>query len=470
MVGKAHVFAISSILTVPKCRAEYIESSKIASFREACAKATMQNFDDALRPFFATWTTSLLGSDLEKLKSLSAEPRIRTLIETLIIQDDCDTLDPFSVPNLPSPDSTHRIWPRDNAGIVISSEIGVAELIRMLRERLLCPSTIIIRNYRIDPINMLLCEEYARFRSLVRDIPRSEAEPEPLTVLARDLIKDANLDVQSLAFQNIDPGYGEHSVLNTSEIRERYPDGISLASPLIKEAVLELNKSYRGRETRFSRLRSVDLQLGQEAQVYWLQHMFYRAEELETLNLSLRNSQDLQLEAGTVIPKLKEFSLRNSRISASDLLAMIAFSNESLTHITFQQVVLNHESTWREVLTFIANEYRALTSFTLAIIRETNDGGPAVDFREVKDEDFPEECRAGLNLTPKGPAGTKRVTRLSYSGTNAGKVLKIIAGIGYVPDSYESGRDQREQSAEGGACDKQPAGLFVTCELASKVL
>ena len=391
-----------------------------------------------------------MGSDLEKLKSLATEPRIRTLIETLVIQDECNTLDPFSVPKLPSPDSMYRIWPRDNAGIVISSEIGVAELSCMLRERLLCPSTIIIRNYRVDPINMLLCEEYARFRSLVRDILRSEAEPEPLAVLARDVVEGANLDVRSLVFHNVDPGYGEHSVLNTTEIRERYPDGVSLASPLIREAALELNKSYRGGETRSSRLRSADLQLGQEAQVYWLQQIFYKATELKTLKLSLRNSQDQQLEAGMIVPELAEFSLHNSRISASDLLAMIASSKESLTHITFQQVVLNQGSTWREILTLIANEYRALTSFTLAIIRETNDGGPAVDFREVKDEDIPEECRAGLSLTPKGPAGNKRVTRLSYSGADAGKVLKIIAAIGYAPESYESARGQRGQSAEGG--------------------
>jgi hypothetical protein len=320
----------------------------------------------------------------------------------------------------------------------------------MLRERLLCPSTIIIRNYRIDPINMLLCEEYARFRTLVRETPQSAAEPEPLAVLARDVIEGADLDVQSLAFQYVDPGYGEHSVLNTAEIRERYAEGVSVASPLIREVVIELGKLYQGRETRFSRLRSADLQLGQEAQSYWLQQIFYKAKELKMLKLSLRNSQDQQLEAEMVVPELAGFSLHNSRISANDLLAMIASSKASLMHITLHQVVLNQGSTWHEVLAFVANEYRAITSFTLVIIRETDDGGQAVDFREVKDEDIPEEYRAGLNLTPKGPAGNKRVTRLAYSGAGAGKVLEVIAAIGYVPESYESRRGQYGQSAEGG--------------------
>ena len=99
-------------------------------------------------------------------------------------------------------------------------------------------------------------------------------------------------------------------------------------------------------------------------------------------------------------------------------------------------------------MTFIANEYRALTSFTIAIIRETDGGGPAVDFREVKDENIPEQCRAGLKITPKGAAGNKRVTRLAYDGADAGKVLETVAAIGYVPESYESGRGQREQRSE----------------------
>lgn len=392
-----------------------------------------------------------MDSDLDKLKSLCTEPLIRALIEVLVIQDECNTLDPFAVPDLPSSDSTFHIWPRDNAGMVITSEIGVAELGRMLRERLFCPSTIIIREYRIEPINMLLCEEFARFRPLIRTIPQAVAEPVPLAALARDAIEGANLDVLSLVFRHCDPGYGENSVLSSAAIRERFPNGISVGSPLVREAVIEADTAYLGGVTRFSRLRSACVQLGQEAQFYWLQQIFYKATELRALKLSLEDSQDQQLEAEMVVPNLTEFSLGSSRISANVLLAMIASSKESLAHITFLQVVLDHGSTWREVLTSIAKEYHALTSFTLAIIREANGGGPAVDFRDFKDEDIPEQCRAGLTLTPKGPVGNKRVTRLAYSGIDAGKVLEIIAAMGSVPDSYELGRGQREPSADKAA-------------------
>jgi hypothetical protein len=388
-----------------------------------------------------------MDSDLEKLESASRDPRICTLIDTLIIQDECNTLDPFAVPDLPSRDSTYRIWPRKGSGVVIASEIGVAELSRMLRERLLRPSTIIIRDYRIDPINMLLCEEFARFRHLIREIPKAAAEPVPIAVLARDVIESANLDVHSLAFRYADPGYGEQSVLSSADFRKRFPEGISVASPVIREAVLEIDKAYQGGETQFSKLRAAEMQLGQEAQLYWLQQIFYKAPELKTLKLSLRNSQDHQLEAGMVVPRLTEFSLGSSRISANDLLAMTASSKKTLTHINLQQVVLNHGSTWREVLTYIAKEYRVLTSFALFILRETDDGGLAVDFREVRDEDIPERCRSGLKLTPKGPDGNKRVTRLAYSGIDAGEVLEIIAAMGYVPESYDLGRGQSDKSA-----------------------
>lgn len=166
--------------------------------------------------------------------------------------------------------------------------------------------------------------------------------------------------------------------------------------------------------------------------MYWLQRIFDKASEFKTLESALRNSEEQQLKARMVVPKLAKLSLRNSRISAGDVLAMIGSSRESHTHITFQQVVLNHGS---------------LTSFTIAVVRETNGGGPAVDFREVRDEDIPEDCRAGVKLTPKGPSGNQRMTRLAYSGADAGKVLEVIATAGYVPESYESGRGQAGKSA-----------------------
>ena len=440
MVGDDVVFTINSILTTPIRRARYIESSQVASFSEACAKASMQNIDDVLRPFFATWTTSLLGSDLERLELMSDDSRIRALIETLVIQDECNALDPFAVPELPTPGSTYRIWPRDNAGIVIANEVGITELRRILSAKLLCPRTIIIRDYQIEPINMLLCEELADFRHLVREVPPTAAEPVPLAVLVRDVVDGARVDVESIVFRYVDPGYGFDSVLNSTLFRERYPDSSSVAGPKVKESVIKVNPAYEGGSTRFSMLRSANIQLGNEAEMYWLQHIFYISPELKTLELSLRNSADQHLEAGEVVPKLTNFSLHCTKISASDLLAMIAASKGSLTHITFQQVVLNNGSIWREVLTSIAKEYSVLASFDLRILRETNDGDPAVDFRDVRDEDIPEECRAGLELIRKGPAGNKRVTRLSYNGIDAGKVLGIIARLGYVPESLESGK------------------------------
>jgi hypothetical protein len=382
-----------------------------------------------------------MDSDLEKLRSITAEPQIRSLVETLVVQDESNTLDPFAVPDLPSPDSTYRIWPRHDSGIVIASEIGTSDLRHMFREKLLCPRTIIVRSYQINPVNMFLCEEYADFRHLVRKTPQNTAEPRPLAVLVRDIVDGANLDIVSLAFENVDYGHGFNSVLGSTQYKEKYPDRRSaVSSPGVREAIIQVDPTYSAGLTRVSMLRSVDMQLGREAEMYWLQKIFYEAPELKTLKLSLKSLHNRQLEAEKVVPELTEFFLNWTRISGDDLLAMIASSKESLKHITLLQVVLDRGSTWLEVLTGIAKGWRALQSFTLRILRESNNGDPAVDFREVKDDHIPEQCRAGLDLTPIGREGNKRVTRLSYSGVDAGRVLEIIAASGYVPESLESGK------------------------------
>jgi hypothetical protein len=418
--------------------------------------ATIQTIDDALRPFFATWTTSLMDPGLEKLRSISAEPQIRAYVETLVVQDESNTLDPFAVPELPEPGSTYRIWPRDDAGVVVASEIGITELKQILRTKLLCPRTIIIRDYRIDHTNMLLCEEYADFRNLVRKIPQYAAEPQPLAVLVRDVVDGANLNIESIVFQNVDTGHGIHSVLNSTRYREKYPGCGSVGSPQAREAIILVDPAYQGESTQVSMLRSANIKLGRGVKSYWLEQIFYGATQLKTLKLTLRTSEDQQLDAEKVVPSLEDFSLCHTWISGDDLLAMIVSSKGSLAHVTLLQVVLNHGSTWREVLTTIAKECRALESFKLCILRETDDGAPAVDFREVNDDNMPEQYRAGLNLDARGPVGNKRSTRLSYSGVDAEKVLAIIAAIGYVPESFESGkRPVREISAQAGVLETE---------------
>jgi hypothetical protein len=396
----------------------------------------MQNVNDALRPFFSTWQTSLMGSDLEKLKSLSTNRRLCSLIETLVIRDECNAVDPFTVPELPSMESTYNIWPRDHKGIVIANKIGIADLSQMLRERMLCPKTIEVVDYQIEPSTFLLEPEMARIRRLIGDSTPAAAEPVPLAALVRDIIDGANLDVESVSSEHVDSGWGENSALNSALFKERYPHGMSIGGPVVRRAEVKVSTAYQGEEKRFSMLHDADLQLGCEATSYWVEQIFYKATGLKELKLLIKDPKDLNLDAKMVVPAMTSFSLSGTSVSVNDLRAMLASSKKSLKHMNLSGNVLKQGSTWREILSFIAQEYQALESFRLGVLREVGSGGPAVDFRKAKTDPALDQYAGGLQLREVGRAGNKRVTRLAYTGVDAGKVLEIVSAHGYKPESY----------------------------------
>jgi hypothetical protein len=377
-----------------------------------------------------------MGSDLEKLKSLSTNRRLCSLIETLVIRDECNAVDPFTVPELPSMESTYNIWPRDHRGIVIANKIGIADLSQMLRERMLCPKTIEVVDYQIEPSTFLLEPEMARIRRLIGDSTPAAAEPVPLAALVRDIIDGANLDVESVSSEHVDSGWGENSALNSALFKERYPHGMSIGGPVVRRAEVKVSTAYQGEEKRFSMLHDADLQLGCEATSYWVEQIFYKATGLKELKLLIKDPKDLNLDAKMVVPAMTSFSLSGTSVSVNDLRAMLASSKKSLKHMNLSGNVLKQGSTWREILSFIAQEYQALESFRLGVLREVGSGGPAVDFRKAKTDPALDQYAGGLQLREVGRAGNKRVTRLAYTGVDAGKVLEIVSAHGYKPESY----------------------------------
>jgi hypothetical protein len=127
-----------------------------------------------------------------------------------------------------------------------------------------------------------------------------------------------------------------------------------------------------------------------------------------------------------VIPRLREFGLSHTTVSVDDLLAMITSSKESLTHIHLRQVLLTGNSTWRNVLSLIAKEYRKLTSVNLAFLSETGIESQNVDFSDAKAH-IPDEYCPDLNLVGKGKIPYNRVVSLSYNGPSGGMILDILA-------------------------------------------
>lgn len=367
-----------------------------------------------------------MRSDLQKLRAISMDDFLCTLLETIIIEDDCKKLDPWTFSEFPPTNASYDIWPRNDMGTVITSEIAIVGLTTILRERKLCPKTIRIRDYRIAQVNLHLSPEMTHVRDLVKDSVQGTSDPGSVAAVARNLVDGAHLAMKSLIIRSASMPLPRSSVIHSS----RFKDGLEtavLGEPKISEAVIELSPEYQGRETDFSMLRSAELLLGLEATSYWLEHLFYKATTLSVLALSIKSPWGPCLNAKNVVPRLTDFSLSHTTISAAEILAMIISSKESLKDIRFRQVTLHDGSTWHELLSFIASEQRALSSFSLAVLRENAKGHMAIDFKDMRNDSVIEEYLPGLSLIEKGSSHNRRITTLSYDGPNAGSVLGIIS-------------------------------------------
>ncbi|KAL2025290.1 hypothetical protein VTO58DRAFT_103515 [Aureobasidium pullulans] len=136
--------------------AAYLGASESLSFRKESEFADSQAFSLIRERYFFTWTTSLMGADLDRLEKLSRDTDLRSLVKTIVIQDDCEKNDPW---NNVYPFQSDVIWPADEDGNIMSEQIGVQNLRAMLLDGRLCPEIIKIRDYRISLTNLYYCPE-----------------------------------------------------------------------------------------------------------------------------------------------------------------------------------------------------------------------------------------------------------------------------------------------------------------------
>jgi hypothetical protein len=251
----------------------------------------MQTIDDVLRPFFATWTTSLIGSDLAQLKSLSMDDRLRRLVNTLVIEDDCTKLDPWTIGDVPKIDSSHHAWPRNKTGIVVEGEVdvGISDLVYILRGKLLRLTTIRIRDYRIADDNFRLCPEMAHVRELVHVTSGNTSTAVSLSGLAKSVVDGSSLGVTCLNFRGVDLPHPDLPILkgDTSRFCKNGENGV-LRGPKVEEAMINAFEKYEGQETSFSMLRSANTLVEHDTAPYWLEQIFYKAITLETLSLTVK--------------------------------------------------------------------------------------------------------------------------------------------------------------------------------------
>jgi hypothetical protein len=382
-----------------------------------------------------------MGSDLEDLQSIAEDPHLSKLLETMIIHDDCENLDPWATRLLPTIGHPYMIWPRDETGRLISSGTGIASLAQMLRTRQLRPNMIKIRDYCINNSNLPSDTEHPEIiyaRDLVRAREPHLTTPCSVLTMATDLARDANVSIISFATEHVDWPMGElpseldtpytlHSRLYHGRmIAHSYVN--SLASPSVTEATMVLSTEYEGPETDFSSLDSVDLRLDQKDETdYWLEQIFYKAPALRTLKLSFSSSDIPSLTASMVVPRLANLELSRLSTSAEQILAMLARSRETLTQLSLRSISLDQGSTWNELLALIAKEFTSLTSFNMSFLSQPGLG--KIDFHKAPDH-IPQEVKVGLRFREK--AAEKRVTSIAYDGPNAAEVLGVLSRLGYL--------------------------------------
>lgn len=160
-----------------------------------------------------------MGPDLENLQSIAEDEHLAGLVETIIIHDDCENVDPYATRRLPLIGHPYEIWPRDESGRVMTRRIGIESLAQMLRTRQLRPKTIKIRDYHIHQHNLCYHQSDPELLYagdlILWQAPTWMGLSSP-AVIATDLIRDANVSITSFAVEYVEWLLGEvPSELNT---------------------------------------------------------------------------------------------------------------------------------------------------------------------------------------------------------------------------------------------------------------
>jgi hypothetical protein len=350
-----------------------------SAFVEACTEA---GADDSLQPilsrYFSTWKTNLMADDLSRLQMLATYVQIQDYVKVIWLEDDYnfeeETQSEFSV-----------IWPRHKDGHVVAEALGVGLLKDMLVAKQLRPDRLEVRDMR---------SSYAPL------------DPEIAASLMHNILDSTDLAITALFL---------------------YKDWT--AKTLI---VAELLAEYQGQGKGFSTLRKADLWLNQNLYSYWAYQILFHAPALKELSLSFkkpRDNRDTLYTSPFILawPALEKLELSMATITASNIMAILSKSEQSLTGISFCFCTL-FESPWAELLNHISNKFPNLTWFKLQFIAEGNIGKFRVRFPDlVKDSVVSEPYKTGLKIRQTGPAGNKRTPNVEYSGPHANHVLRIVA-------------------------------------------
>ncbi|PIA97056.1 hypothetical protein CB0940_06541 [Cercospora beticola] len=369
-----------------------------------------------------------MGSDLQRLNHLAADPELAAYVKVISIADDSELVDPYASSELPM-NTAYHIWPRYESGNIDLSQLDVTAVQSVLRQKLIQPHTILTRDYRIEAANFKFCSEMDIVQSLLK--PTGDESSHGITALnfAREVIEGGDLAMKSIKYSHIGAPFSQSSPLHLPRFAQS-GHSFALGSSRVSELRIDFAPDKQGHGTGFTMLRSADLRLDRGNCTYWLEQIFYHAASLRDLNISIERFPGYEaISADRVIPNLESFRLSHTKLPADLICTFLAASANSLTQLHLVQVTLVADSTWLELLSILARRLPALEQFTLGMLGEEGSvGNMAVDYRELLSKvHFEEQYHPGLKLVVKGPAEKKRVARLSYKGPNAAAVLRFVA-------------------------------------------
>ncbi|TIA30696.1 hypothetical protein D6C78_09426 [Aureobasidium pullulans] len=356
-----------------------------------------------LQRILTTWRTSLMGSEVAKLEALSTDETLRSFVKTIHIEDDCEkndpwnTLEPFRFPN---------IWPRNKAGSVLSDQIGVASLRSMLKEGKLRPLTIVVRDYRISPLNSFTCPSTSRNMNYGFGGELTAPDLKPAPALAKDVLDGIALNVLSITMRQV-------------KLPKRSEVLLPVSEPCVTEVTVKMSLDHDGC-VAFSSLRSAELLVIP----FWLDQVCYRAPNLEILKIKHSNISGSLPAGGPQFTNLQQLDLSYCKFNGGDLLDLTMASKRSLSSVSLHMTTMTDDSTWQDLLSTMGHELSGLESFTLRILKG---GGELITFYGFDEQSVPEDCRSGLYLLQKGPPEIRRLDQISYKGPHAARILETVS-------------------------------------------
>ncbi|TIA29038.1 hypothetical protein D6C83_07352, partial [Aureobasidium pullulans] len=321
--------------------AQCLKLSERASFKSACEPRDTRTLDMTAQQFFSTWTTSLMGDDLQRLNELALRPDISSYVNILSIEDDTRKYDPWNVSEPPAPGSTN-LWPRD--------ELGIVNCTSWNKKHNLKPTIIKIQDYSISDANSLV------FPGALSH--HRAGAIQTITAIARNILEDTNLTIISLMLdkKNVDLSPDSWVFLPRDE-------PVAISNPDVRKMILELSLQDKGKDLDFSELRTV--RLSYIVDPWWLEQIFSQAVMLEELELVNFNALDTVVPTTCAISQLKKLNLSHLSVRAETILRLIATCKNQLVTISFRCITLTNESTWSLLLSALGDECRNLTSFQI---------------------------------------------------------------------------------------------------------